>query len=178
MKATFKKTVDSRDLEGVRLSLSNEMMLDPRGESFIEMRQYAETMLPQLYDAHNGENLDMNQDNWNEDLLFSTKNDLDNNFSKERLDYYFDMAKIVLKENADKLNREQKAVVQNKDPHTYRSSSNADVKANPLYVGAAIGGLIVGGSGLILGKTVITVVGLAAAAISGGILYNESKKQR
>lgn len=178
MKQKFKKTVDSRDLEGTRLSLANEMMLDPRGESFIEMRRYAESAFPQLYDVHNGEQLDKNQDNWNEALLFSTKNALDNNFSKERLDFYFNLAKIVLKEKAEKLNQEQDEQVSNEESESYRSTSKGDSKANPLYVGAAIGGLIIGGAGLLMGKTVIATIGLVGAAIGGGLLYNESKTKK
>ena len=64
------------------------------------MRTYAEAILQNLYDRHNGELLDTNKDNWDEALLFSTKNALDDNFSKERLDYYFNLAKIVLKDKA------------------------------------------------------------------------------
>lgn len=178
MKQKFKKIVDSRDLEGTRLGLANEMMLDPRGDSFIEMRKYAESALPELYDVHNGERLDTNQDNWNEALLFSTKNDLDNNFSKERLDFYFNLAKIVLKSKAEKLNQEQNEQVLNEESDSYRSTSKGDNKANPLYVGVAIGGLIIGGAGLLMGKTLITTIGLIGAAIGGGLLYNESKTRK
>lgn len=107
MKAKFKRTVDSGDLEGTRISLANEMMLDPRGDSFIEMCNYAETSLPNLYDKHDGASFDKNQDNWDETLLFSTKNALDNNFSKERLEFYYNLAKVVLKEKADTLDSEK-----------------------------------------------------------------------
>lgn len=178
MKQKFKKTVDSRDLEGTRLSLANEMMLDPRGESFIEMRKYAESSIPQLYDVHNGEVFDMNQGNWNESLLFSTKNALDDNFSKERLNFYYDLAKVVLKDKAESLNQEQKEMVQYDKADSYSSTSKGDNKANPLYVGVAIGGLIIGGAGLFMGKTVIATIGFVGAAIGGGLLYNESKTKK
>lgn len=178
MKQKFKKSVDSGDLEGTRLSLANEMMLDPRGESFIEMREYAESSLPQLYDVHNGEHLDMNQDNWDETLLFSTKNALDNNFSKERLDFYYDLAKVVLKDKAAKLNQEQKENAQYEEADSYSSTSNGDNKGNPLYIGATICGLVIGGAGLLMGKAVIATIGLVGAAIGGGLLYNENKTKK
>lgn len=175
MKEKFKKTVDSRDLEGTRLSLANEMMLDPRGESFIEMRRYAESSFPQLYEVHNGEQFEANQDKWDEALLFSTKNALDDNFSQERLNFYYDLAKTVLKEKAEKLRQEQKGITQYNDTINDRSTIQGSPKANPLYVGAAIGGLIIGGTGLLMGKTVIATIGLVGVAISGGLLYNENK---
>ena len=51
MKAEFIKEVESGDLVGVRLSISNELMLDPRGKSFSEMKTFAEAKLTNLYDV-------------------------------------------------------------------------------------------------------------------------------
>ena len=178
MKEKFKRIVDSRDLEGTRISLANEMMLDPRGESFCEMRKYAEAAFPQLYDIHDGTTFDNNQDNWDETLLFSIKNALDNNFSKERLDFYYNLAKIVLKEKAEKLNEEQKERAEEEDDFNNKSSSRQEIKGNPIYVGATIGGLIIGGAGLIMGKTILATIGFVAAAIGGGLLYNDSKNKK
>lgn len=178
MKKKFKKTVDNRDLEGTRLSLSNEMMLDPRGESFCEMRQYAEASFPQLYDIHDGELFNKNQDKWDETLLFYTKNALDDNFSKERLDFYYALAKVVLKDKAERLKAEQKVKSEKEEDFKINSSNKTHTSANPLYAGVAIGGIIIGGAGLIMGKTIIATVGLVGAAIGGGLLYNEKSKKK
>ena len=101
MKPKFKKAVDTGDLVSTRLFLANEMMLDPRGKTFIEMRSYAESKFPDLYEAHNGVTFNQNPATWSEPLLFSVKNELDSNFSRERLDYYYDLAKVVLKDKAE-----------------------------------------------------------------------------
>ncbi len=176
MKEKFKKTVDTKDLEGTRISLANEMMLDPRGESFCEMRKYAEAALPQLYDVHDGELFEKNQDNWDETLLFSIKNTLDDNFSKERLDFYYDIAKTVLKDKAERLNTEKKMKSEEEQDFTLKASSKS--KNNPLYIGVTLCGLTIGGAGLIVGKTILTVIGLAGAAIGGGLLYNDNKNKK
>lgn len=178
MKEKFKKTVDKRDLEGTRLSLANEMMLDPRGDSFCEMRQYAEASFPQLYDVHDGELFDKNQDKWDETLLFSTKNALDDNFSKERLDFYYALAKVVLKDKAKRLKDEHKEKSGKEADFKINSSNKTHTSANLLYAGVAIGGIIIGGAGLIMGKTIIATVGLVGAAIGGGLLYNEKSKKK
>ena len=41
MKVKFIKAVESRDLVSVRLFIANELMLDPRGKSFAEMKNFA-----------------------------------------------------------------------------------------------------------------------------------------
>lgn len=176
MKKTFKKTVDSGDLESTRISLANEMMLDPRGESFNEMRQYAEAAFPNLYETHDGKSFDYNKENWNEALLFSTKNALDDNFSRERLDYFFNMAKVVLKEKADSLNREASKKTGDSTMRTHIPEYRDRCKLNiePLSACLIIGGILVGGTGLILGKSIITAIGVAGAAIGGYKAYNDT----
>lgn len=82
MKPKFKKVVDAGDLVGTRLFLANEMLLDPRGKSFNEMRSYAETAFSNLYDVHDGGSFEQNKAAWNEDLLYNVKNNLDSNFSR------------------------------------------------------------------------------------------------
>ena len=101
----------------------------------------------------------------------------DNNFSKERLDFYYDLARNVLKEKSEKLNAEQKEH-SDKEENLYFNTSKSNNKANPLYVGVALGGLIIGGAGLIMGKTVLATIGFVSAAIGGGLLYNDRKKKQ
>lgn len=182
MKSQFKRKVDSGDIVGVRISLANEMMLDPRGDSFSEMRSYAESALNNLYIPHDGAILDANREHWNEDLLFATKNALDDNFSRERLDYYYELAQIVLHEKAEQLRRETRrssAVGTNPTHRTQRptqSEKSEKSSSDALMLGLTIGGLFVGGAGLIMGRALITAIGVAGAAIGGGMLYQNKNK--
>lgn len=48
MKAKFIKAVESGDLVSIRLFISNELMLDPRGKSFSEMKSFAESKISNL----------------------------------------------------------------------------------------------------------------------------------
>lgn len=106
MKQSFIEQVESHDLVMVRLSLSMELMLDPRGVSFCEMLSYADNKLPDLFEAHDGKTYSEDESDWNQELFFSVKNDLDRNFSKERLELYEKMTRVVLKEKIDALNKE------------------------------------------------------------------------
>lgn len=106
MKQSFIEQVESHDLAMVRLSLSMELMLDPRGVSFCEMLSYADNKLPDLFEVHDGKTYSEDESDWNQELFFSVKNDLDRNFSKERLELYEKMSRVVLKEKIDTLNKE------------------------------------------------------------------------
>ncbi len=173
METRFKQTVDSGDLVGTRISLANEMMLDPRGESFREMRAYAESVFPNLYEVHNGAVLEKDRNKWNEDLLFNTRNDLDDNFSRERLDHYYNMAQVVLETKGQGLEKKR-----TRSPHDNKRPQNTgkSIKGNaPLYLGLTVGGLVLGGSGLVLGRVALATIGLIGAAIGGGLLYKNSK---
>ena len=43
MESTFVSDVNTENIIGVRISLSNELLLDPRGRSFKEMLAYGES---------------------------------------------------------------------------------------------------------------------------------------
>ena len=107
MKVKFIKAVESKDLVSVRLFIANEFMLDPRGKSFTEMKNFAEAKFDNLYDPDNAKSYSSVKTDWNEELLFSIKNDLDDNFSKEKLAVYESVAKYVLKDKAEELDKEE-----------------------------------------------------------------------
>jgi hypothetical protein len=107
MDTKFINAVQIKNIVRVRLALSNELMLDPRGKTFKEMLQYAESNLPLLYQDDDGKIYDNDSAKWNENFLYDLKNDLDLNFSKEKLSLYEIVAKHVLKDKADKLEKEE-----------------------------------------------------------------------
>ena len=52
MEQKFIESVKKGDVKDVRLSLSNELLLDPRGKSFTEMLSYAEANLSNLFEEN------------------------------------------------------------------------------------------------------------------------------
>ena len=172
MKAKFIKAVEGGDLVSVRLFIANELMLDPRGKSFSEMKNYAETKFSNLYDIDDAKSYSSVKTEWNEDLLFTIKNDLDSNFSKEKLAIYEDVAKFVLRDKAEQLNKEEAS----------RSSSvNAAGRVQKnnkkkLYMGITVGGAAVAVTGLCLSRIALASLGLAGVVIGGILLYNDAKK--
>lgn len=182
MKAKFIKAVDSGDVISVRLFLSNELMLDPRGTSFLEMKAYAENKCEALYEAFDGKTYDaVGVSEWNKDFLFTLKNDLDSNFSKERLSLYEKVAMKVLKEKADLLDKEeakQKSKTQSQTINTKNSTTTTSQKKK-IYAGVTIGGAIIAIAGLCIEETAIaytvTGIGLVGVAVGSVLLYKSAK---
>lgn len=174
MKAKFIKAVESGDLVSIRLFISNELMLDPRGKSFSEMKSFAESKISNLYDVDDAKSYSSTQVEWNEKFLFSIKNDLDNNFSKEKLAIYENVAKYVLKEKADQLNKEETSCSQRK----YSKNVDRKQKKNnkKLYMGITVGGAAVAVTGLCLSRVVLASFGFAGVIIGGILLYNDTRK--
>lgn len=110
MKPMFMEAISNGDLITIRLYLANELLLDSRGESFNQMRSYAEINIMDLYEIHDGTDFSEIPSSWDEELLFNLRNDLDSNFSKERLDFFEKVAKIVLKEKAQLMDEEKRVL--------------------------------------------------------------------
>ena len=178
MKAKFIEAVESGDLVSVRLFITNELMLDPRGNSFSEMKSFAEAKLSNLYDADDKKSYPSNETEWNEKLMFSILNDLDNNYSKEKLASYEKVAKYVLKEKAEQLNKEEAA----RFARMNATSNNANAtptqkKSNKqLYTGITICGAEIAVTGLCLSRMALASLGVAGLVVGGILLYNETKK--
>ncbi len=176
MKAKFIKAVEGGDLVSVRLFIANELMLDPRGKSFSEMKNFAETKFSNLYDIDDAKSYSSVKTEWNEDLLFSIKNDLDSNFSKEKLDIYENVAKYVLIDKAEQLNKEETSRSSRIDTDTVNTRRNQKNNNKNLYIGITIGGAAVAVTGLCLSRLALASLGFAGVVIGGFLLYNDTKK--
>ena len=109
MDRAFIQAVNDNNLLRVRLLLTNELLLDPRGESFDEMLLFAQTNIPNLFEVNTEANYSIPpQNNWDMNFLFTVKNDLDNNFSKEKITFYKTVIKNVCKEKVERLTQEDK----------------------------------------------------------------------
>ena len=175
MKAKFVEAVENGNLLRVRLFLADELLLDPRGKSFQEMKRFAEKHILNLYEIDDSKCYASDESEWNEELLFLLKNNLDDNFSKEKLALCAAMAKVVLKvkiEELDKRDAERAAVTVN-DTDRHRQGKRPISK---LYTGITIGSAVVAVAGLCLSRVALTSIGLAGVVIGGFLLLNDSKK--
>ena len=173
MRTKFTKTVENNDLFGVRQALADEMLIDPRGNSFKEMLAYAEEHLPDLYETDNGTAYTQNESEWTKDLLHNLKYDLSKNFSREKLTLFVKMAQYVLKDKAERLDQEEKEKLRTASGQDTLEHSAGQHKG--VYAGVAIAGVAVAVTGICISKMAVTTIGLAGVVI-GGILYLKNNR--
>ena len=180
MKAKYIRAIDNNDVVSVRLFLANELMLDPRGKSFSDIKNLAESRIVNLYEPHDGKTYSEDPSKWNEDVLFEIKNDLDVNFSKERLAVYEDVAKKVLKSKAEQLDKEESDQVgasYSEDYNSVYSDERDPSRSNRrIYSGVTAAGAAVTVLGVCVSKGVVAAIGVLGLAVGGIMWYNESKK--
>lgn len=174
MRVKFTKMVESHDLFGVRLSLADEMLIDPRGKTFKEMLAYAEEQLPDLYETDNGIIYTHEVSEWTKDLLYKLKYDLSKNFSREKLTLFVKMAQYVLKDKAERLDQEEKEKLRTASDQDTLEHSAGQHKG--VYAGVAIAGITVAVTGICISKMAVTTLGLAGVVI-GGVLYLKNNRK-
>ncbi len=197
MTSKFKNKVAAGDIIAARIMIANELMLDPRGYSFHEMLDYAASRLPNLFEIYDGKGgYTTDEASWNEDYLSQVKSDLNYNFSKERLDYYEKVAKSVLKEKAEELERSEPQVktttssqhgerttrdYSSRPSYSYGtngepSESDETGSPNPVHVGITVGSAAIAVAGLCLSRMALASLGVVGVVIGGCLIYNDLKK--
>ena len=179
MDTKFIDAVQTENLVRTRLALSNELMLDPRGLTFKEMLQYAESNLSLLYQEDDGKIYDNDPTKWNEDFLYDIKNSLDLNFSREKLTIYETVAKHVLKEKAEQMEQNDINELSRHSSEKEKKSSNTgttQINKKAIYIGLTIGGTVIAVAGLCIHKTALASLGVAGVIVGSVLLYNEMKK--
>lgn len=178
MKEKFKKAVERGDINDVRLFLSNELMLDPRGASFHEMLSYAENRMDGLFEPDNGRMSEKDSTQWDKDFLFQIKNELDDNFSREKLNYYESIAKQVLKEKAEQLDAEEARRGHQSDNQGSEQQADNWFEGHKkeVYTGVTLGGAVLTTIGLCVSKAALTTLGVVGLVVGGYMLYKETKK--
>lgn len=173
----FIEVVESNNYSRVRYALSNELLIDPRGDVFHEMLAYAESKMEGLFVKDNGKRSEEDPSRWDDNFLFTVKNELDKNFSREKLLYYEHVAKQVLKSKARQLDEMEKEQTEPHEGNCEQQSGNKVIShKKQIYIGVTIGGAILTTVGICISKVAITTLGIASIAIGGYQLYNEYKK--
>ncbi|MCD8297332.1 MAG: hypothetical protein LUC88_07150 [Prevotella sp.] len=177
MEQEFMTAVAEKNLAKVRMALTNELLLDPRGTTFSKMLDYAQNELPNLFDENKEANYTVpsSQEDWDEDFLFTVKTDLDSNFSKEKLAFYEKVVEIVGKEKVQKIEQEE---IKLKEQKAAESQPNQQRPNNKTYATISAGGATLAIIGLVAGKTLLTVVGGAALIVGGVLLLNGIKENK
>lgn len=187
----FIKAVNSNNLPMVRMMLSNELLLDPRGKSFAEMLEFAKNKLPNLFEVEKTSRfvIPANKEKWTDDTLSEMKRDLNMNFSVEKLALFDEMAKYLGANKAASLDEADKTRAQRHTEQTERdgkepsspdgtSKKRLDRKSTGTIV--TVSGAIIGITGLCIEGafgTILTILG-GSVVVCGVTLLTVSKKSK
>lgn len=176
MESEYKEAVDSGNVIRARIMLTNELLFDPRGVSFNKMLKYAIEHLPNLFEENKDASYTVPpKDQWNEDFMYEVKNDLDLNFSKEKLAFYEAVVKIVGKDKAIEVEEEEARPVSDNN-NSRKEHPTRTIKITKVSGGVTAGGAIVATVGLCTGMTALSIIG--GAIFVGGVLLivNDNKR--
>lgn len=160
MKKEFIHAIETGDIITVRLFLSNELLLNPHSSSFHEMKKYAEKQLTNLYVDNDGSLPETEWANPSMNNLLELKNELDSNFSRERLDLYEKVA--------------QKVLAGKKEPLKLKQEESLH-KENTMLTTTLIAGAGILLYGAIKTSVMTSAIGIAASAYSATKLIKNKK---
>lgn len=162
MNKKFLEAVNANDIVSVRLFLSNELLIDPRGDTFCQMLKFAESNCSSLYeDKVSSFNIIEDTSIWNQNYLNELKNELDTHFIKNLLIHYKNVVSIVLKDKIRALDAQENV-----------TKKNTQIESK-FYKEVACGTLLVGGAaltitGLYLSKGNMVKMG-SVCIVAGGL---------
>lgn len=187
MRQDFIDAVKNREVKSVRMMLSNELLLDPRGKTFSEMLQYAKDNLPNLFEENKPSDFEIPEDKsqWDNDFMFKVKKDLNNNFSYEKLGLFEVVAIEVGKKKAQEIEKEERS--RTSQPHQKSSRSQKGTTSDTPYRRVVVGkktasvitvsGAILAIIGVSIGKTLLTLAG-GTIVVGGIVLLTVTDKQK
>lgn len=163
MKQKFIDAVEAANLISVRYSLSNELLLDPRGDTYREMKAMAEERLDGLYEPLDGELPQKSADNYTKSELMELKNDLDANFSCERLAHFEQVVAVVLREKAEQMDNESDCKKSHNDLKAQQNEGSGNWGTAAKYA-ITVGAAAFGTAKFIVGTTATAAAGIATGA--------------
>lgn len=187
MKTEFIQAVTNHELAKVRMMLSNELLLDPRGKTFSEMLAFAKDNLSDLFEENKESSYDIPSDKqmWTSTLVSKVKRDLNSNFSVEKLALFQEMAMWVGKDKAFNLEKEEMSHVRIDSPYsrnkTYSEQGTWQHQKKQRKTQTAAGTITtIGGAALTVyaigaGKVMLAILGGGAIIVGGIILYSAKK---
>lgn len=172
----FKKAVEDKNIQRVRMLLKNSLTTDLTFNQFQEMLDYCIHRLPEIIEKHDGERFDMNKTNWNKTYASNLKVDLMDNFSIERIAHIKEVQKYVYKDKIleNQQNKQKSTNHQNSRPSTGTHTSSEQL-------GSIIAALGIGAATLVFsvikGYSIVTIASTTTAAavvtycVVGGVKY-------
>ena len=160
MTQRFIQAVNDKKLNAIRIALINSLNSNPTGSEFNELLEYANVRLDDLFEDNKEAYYDIiPEEEWNEKFMDQVADDLEMNFSVEKLAFY----KAVI----EKVRAEDIALIKS---HKTLHSDNQNKKGKKTrQVGIVIstGGAILTIVGISKGISLLTIIG--SVVLIGGV---------
>lgn len=156
----FKNAVKENNTRMVRIMIKDSLVIDPTFKESAEMLALAEPVLIDLYDEHNGENLDFSTSHWNKEYMDKQMVQIIFNFSKERLELLKKICKYLYQDRIENIKSER--AEQNKKENI----------STQKYIGGSIviGGAATTVAGLVIAEPLLVGLGITIMVVGGVII--------
>lgn len=169
----FINAVGEGNITRVRIMLKDSILLDPSGNKFDDMIEYAKERIPSLMSKHDGE-VFKSLEEWNEDYLNEQMVSVVSNFSKERLEFLKKIShKLFYKPKQDTSQGSASRKVEYSVSSSRRSELSSMQKIGLLVTTAGAATVVIG----LAARAAIAVPIIGGAAmIGGGAIYVMGKE--
>ena len=174
---TFKEAVAKNEIRKVRIMMEDSLLVDPTFQEFEQMTQTVAGMKG-LYDKHDEEPFEMDEDKWTDDYMNKLMVELIYNFSHERIEHLKKDNKTGTgTDSVDKKNHSHKTPYQEQKERDQKNGDYLGVKmAAGAAIGAGVGAVVAGAAEMsALGVGVAVIIG---AGVGAGAAYMLCARQK
>ena len=150
----------------VRIMLKDILLVDPTATKYDEMEAFAKSKLGNIYDEHDGETLNFDVTSWNEDYLNEQMVAVVSNFSKERIDLLKGMVRYIYRDKVQKICS---------DEVSSQKQEKRAITQKQVGAGVAVAGAALAVAGICTSQTILTIGGVAAAAVGVGLIVTDKR---
>ena len=154
----FQEAVENGKLIRVRIMLKDIMLVDPTMNKFDEMLDYAKIKLNNLFDEHNEEQLNYDNNMWNEAYLNTQMVAVVNNFSRERVELLRNMVKYLYRGKVDRISQNNE------------KTNQIRITKKEVGIGMATVGTVATVAGVCAQQGVLIAGGIVVAAVGVGLI--------
>jgi hypothetical protein len=157
----FMDSVQNSEVRMIRIMLKDSLVVDPTFSEFEEMIKLAESKIENLYDQHDGTELDYNSSNYTKSHMDKQMTKVVMNFSKERIELLKSICKHLYKDRIRNIEQTKKTI--NQEPGFSQKQIGSS---------ACIGGVAIVVVGVVVSKIVIVGLGVAVSLAGLGAIIN------
>lgn len=165
----FNEAVEQRNVRKIRIMMGDSLLVDPTFAEFNQMEKLA-SCVEGLYDQHDGREMNNDKNQWNDEYMNKLLVQVISNFSHERVNHLKDVVHYLrpAKLSNGPVNSTNSENSRNQNISSYAEQKERDMASGNFRPGkVAVGAMVGGGAGALIGAIASPAV-LTGAAVFGG----------